>query len=81
VFIKTVESRGAVDSGIEFMDVDVMCESLRNYKVEATALLNGDAIFAELTKASQKQRIIVLMSNGAFDNLPKRLSDFFKGQS
>ncbi len=81
VFIKTVESRGAVDSGIEFMDVDVMCKSLSNFRVEATALLNGDAIFAELTKTSQKQRVIVLMSNGAFDNLPKRLSDFFKGQS
>jgi UDP-N-acetylmuramate: L-alanyl-gamma-D-glutamyl-meso-diaminopimelate ligase len=79
ILIKTVESRGTIDSGVEFMDVAVICQELANSGVNASAKTSGDEIYSELTKKSDKRRVIVLMSNGAFDNLPKRLSDFFRG--
>jgi UDP-N-acetylmuramate: L-alanyl-gamma-D-glutamyl-meso-diaminopimelate ligase len=80
ILIKTVESRGAIDSGVEFMDVGVICEELRKSGVDASAKFSGGEIYSELTQSSTQKRVIVLMSNGAFDNLPKKLSDFFRAR-
>jgi UDP-N-acetylmuramate: L-alanyl-gamma-D-glutamyl-meso-diaminopimelate ligase len=77
VLIKTVESRGAVDSGIEFMDVGAICDALNQAGVKASAKIKGDDIFNELTAQSPNKRVIVLMSNGAFDELPRRLTEYF----
>lgn len=77
VLIKTVESRGAIDSGVEFMDVGVICDSLKRAGVDASAKTKGDDIFNDLVAQSNNKRVIVLMSNGAFDELPRRLTEFF----
>lgn len=77
VFIKEVESRGAVDAGVDFMSVPRICEELSKKGIVAEAHHRGEEIFNQLTTDSDKKRVILIMSNGAFDELPNKLKAKF----
>jgi len=71
----TANSRMNEDSGL--IDVRELATSITANGITARALADSDAIYDCLTKEVKSGDLILIMSNGAFGNICRRLIDFY----
>jgi UDP-N-acetylmuramate: L-alanyl-gamma-D-glutamyl-meso-diaminopimelate ligase len=78
VLISDVTSNSRMNADSSLIDVNELAKSINSDNIYARALPDSESIYECITSEIMRGDIIVIMSNGAFGNICKRLKDFLE---